>query len=121
MNARRRPVEGWLTHPRLQDHPSEGHTNAVTVLRMVGTRHQHHAVEPIPFRSQPAPLRSIKPPRAAHGLPGGNSCAVRPADEPSPLERVPRKSSGLLYRLTAASVFGLMAAAMAFMGPPQDH
>lgn len=55
---------------------SESHTSAVNVLRMVGTRHEHQAAEPVPFRARPSgpPLRSIKPPRK----PDGNACYSRP-------------------------------------------
>lgn len=60
-----RRIEGWLTQPPAHHgQPSEGHASAVSVLRMVNTRHQHTASEPVPFRARPerpAPLRSIKP------------------------------------------------------------
>jgi hypothetical protein len=65
MSAPRPTIQGWLTQPSHAGRSSEGHNTAVTVLRMVGSSHQHQAAEPVPFRTQPAPLRSIKPPRQA--------------------------------------------------------
>lgn len=54
-------IEGWLHEPTsTRGQPSEGHTSAVNVLRMVNHPQQHTAVEPVPFRAKPGPLRSIK-------------------------------------------------------------
>lgn len=103
---------------------SEGHTSAVTVLRMVGTRHEHQAAEPVPFRAKPsgAPLRSIKPPRACehkapqgctHDCDQGRRCTCAPLN--------PSESRSLLAWLAALLVFCLMAGAMALMGAPHDH
>lgn len=59
---------------------------------------------------------------ACQGHPGTNTIAVRPPDEPSPLEREPSKTSMLLSSLLFAFVvFVLLAAVVAVMGPPQDH
>lgn len=120
---------------------SEGHTSAVNVLRMVGTRHQHQAAEPVPFRAKPIgpPLRSIKPPRK----PDGNACYSRPGvmcmhdarchdthceGHPcnnggayTPDKQTPSESRSLLAWLAALLVFCLMAGAMALMGAPHDH
>jgi hypothetical protein len=69
--------------PRFQrGQPSEGHTSAVNVLRMVNSSREHRAAEPVPFRAKPAPLRSIKPTttqRRATGCAGaGGSCISHP-------------------------------------------
>jgi hypothetical protein len=76
-------IEGWLHQPTsTRGQPSEGHTSAVNVLRMVNSRHQHQAAEPVPFRAKPAPLRSIKPCKAerrAQGCAGnGGACISHP-------------------------------------------
>ncbi len=138
MSTTRPTIQGWLTQPTTQGRASEGHTSAVNVLRMVGTRHQHHAAEPVPFRAQPAPLRSIKPPRAADGIacftrPGvmcmhdskchDTQCKGHPCNnggEYTPEPQSPSESRSLLRWLVAVVVFGLMAGAMALMGKPQD-
>lgn len=121
MSHHRPTIQGWLTQPTTQGRASEGHTSAVNVLRMVGTRHQHQAAEPVPFRAQPAPLRSIKPPRACehkaqqgctHDCDQGRLCTCAP--------QTPSESRSLLGWLAAIVVFGLMAGAMALMGKPHD-
>ena len=76
-------IEGWLHQPTsTRGQPSEGHTSAVNVLRMVNSRHEHAAAEPMPFRAKPAPLRSIKPSkteRRAQGCAGtGGACISHP-------------------------------------------
>lgn len=54
-------IEGWLHQPTSSHgQPSEGHSSAVNVLRMVNSSHEHQAAEAVPFRAKPAPLRSIK-------------------------------------------------------------
>lgn len=78
-----------------------------------------------------APLRSIKPPRAGctHDCSQGRACtcakphtkATRPADEPTPLERVPDNDRGLFWWAMAVAVFCLLAAAKALIGPPHNH
>lgn len=87
-NGRR--IEGWITQPPAHHgQPSEGHTSAVNVLRLVNTRHQHRASEPVPFRAQPPRLRSIRHMHAstnapestirAHGCAGaGGQCHGHP-------------------------------------------
>ena len=58
---------------------------------------------------------------ACQGHPGTATRSVRPADEPSPPERVPGKATSLLGWVVALLVFGLLALAVAVMGPPHDH
>jgi len=71
-------IQGWITPPRNLHHglASEGHASAVNVLRMVNTRHQHQASEPVPFKATPT-LRSIKTSRAYTGCRPG-LCESRP-------------------------------------------
>jgi hypothetical protein len=76
-------IEGWLHQPAdTRGQPSEGHTSAVNVLRMVNSSREHRSAEPVPFRAKPAPLRSIKPTttqRRATGCAGaGGSCISHP-------------------------------------------
>lgn len=66
MSHHRPTIQGWLTQPITQGRDSEGHTSAVNVLRMVGTSHQHHAAEPVPFRAQPIATDGI----ACYSRPG---------------------------------------------------
>lgn len=118
-------IQGWLTQPTTQGRTSEGHTSAVQVLRMVGTRHQHHAAEPVPFRAQPAPLRNIKPPRAGEhhpqqGRPQGCTHDCEQGERCTCAPQSPSESRSLLGWLAAIVVFGLMAGAMALMGKPHD-
>lgn len=120
MSTSRHTIQGWLTQPTTQGRPSEGHTSAVNVLRMVNSRHQHQAAEPVPFRAQPAPLRAIKPPRKAtpatgctHDCHQGDRCTC------APKPRGTRRS--LRTWLVALVVFGLVAGAMALLGTPHDQ
>ena len=57
---------------------------------------------------------------ACQGHPGTTK-AVRPADEPSPPERAPGASTSFIGWVVVLLVFCLLAAAVAVMGPPQDH
>lgn len=78
-------IEGWLTEPNPstatpRGQPSEGHTSAVRVLRMVNSHQQHTAAEPVPFcAKRPAALRSTTPTPQPKGCAGnGGACISHP-------------------------------------------
>ena len=82
MQTHRPTFEGWLTQPTRNSQASEGHASAVRVLRMVNSRHEHTAAEPVPFSpAKPAPvkLRNIKPAPRRTGCAGtGGACISHP-------------------------------------------
>lgn len=122
-------IEGWITPPRNlhQGKPSEGHSSAVEVLRLMGKRPMLTFSEPVPFHSRPAPLRSIKQPKGmgagcTHDCEQGHRCTCEPVVTKPPTAKRPGTTMrSVLGWLSTVVVFCLLALAMVLMGKPQDH
>jgi hypothetical protein len=85
MQTHRPTFEGWLIQPPRNTNASEGHASAVRVLRMVNSRHEHTAAEPVPFspaKPTPPKLRSIKPAPRRTGCAGAGSACISHPDCP---------------------------------------